>query len=249
MSNYQNTFKYNVKAVATPLITLVYSVFRIIDIVIGILQLYFQFYFHRVEFYQPLYNFSLLKKKPKRKCVDRAELIFDSLKTFGAGARILDVGCNLGYFSFYFAQRDYLVTGIDSDKHHIAVCNGVKRINKLPVQFLTQEFSIDFIDEIPEHAYDVAFIFSELHHIVYTQGIDYVKTLLEKLLDKIPIVFVELALKDEKTQAPWRVYLPDEAISIFEKCNHTTIKLLGYSLTHLSEVARPVYLLQKKKLL
>lgn len=252
----QNTIKKNVlgipifEAIYRYLKRLIQATKRIRDIFLSIIHIYYYFYVHHVEYYQPLYSFQLFRTKvPQRPCVDRAEHVYDALKHFGNGGRILDVGCSLGYFSHYFAERHYRVTGIDSNPYNIAICKRIKKINRASIQFSVAEFSIDFLESMREGQYDVAFIFSVLHHILHDKGLAYTEKLLDTLLNKIPILFVELAIKEEATQFPWCRDLPDDALSLFAQCKNITVTHLGYSPTHLSSVARPLYMVQKKTMI
>lgn len=210
---------------------------------ISLLQVYLQ----KVEYYQPLYNFPFIaNKKPARACIDRADLIFEQIKSWGPGGRILDIGCSLGFFTYYFASRGYSAHGIDANADNISVCRLLQDVNNLPVTFSPQELSNEFVNKLSVNQYDIAFLFSLLHHVIHAKGLEYVQDLMSSLLDKIPILFVELALQDEEVDAPWHKSLPSDELAIFAKCSDMTIQKIGYVPNHLSSLRRPLYMIKKR---
>jgi 2-polyprenyl-3-methyl-5-hydroxy-6-metoxy-1,4-benzoquinol methylase len=199
----------------------------------------------KVEYYQPLYNLPLAHKIPQRICYDRADAIYQVMKSWGVGARILDMGCSLGYFVHYFGERGYKVDGIDSHADNVAVCNMVAELNQVKHAFSVAKLDPQFLQTINANQYDVGFLFSVAHHIIYYNNLEYTQQLMAELLEKIPVLFIELAIKDEETASEWRQHLPDDELSIFAKCDNVTIERLGYFSNHLSLVRRPLFLVRK----
>ena len=60
------------------------------------------------ELYQPIFGHEVSGAKPTRNCFDRLpyiKKIFDALtKELNRPLRVLELGCNLGFFSFYAAE-------------------------------------------------------------------------------------------------------------------------------------------------
>lgn len=209
-------------------------------------RLYILLHIKHVEHYQPLYNFGVFKnKKVQRICNDRAEAIYEIIKPHGPGAHILDIGCSLGYFSHYFAEREYFVDGIDNNENNIRVCQLLKQVNHGKTQFTATDFSPEFMANVTDFQYDMAFIFSVMHHVVYYKGLEYAQDLMVKTLEKIPVLFIELAVNYEDTDSPWKEFLPDDELSIFDKCKDITIQKIGYFKNHLSDFLRPMYMVQR----
>ncbi|MBS9387990.1 MAG: methyltransferase domain-containing protein [Dolichospermum sp. WA123] len=207
-----------------------------------------------IEYYQPLYKTPFLLKNslPQRICEDRCEAIENTLLTLGnnlTGIKILDVGSSLGYNSFYFADIKAQLVGIDNNHDNVFASRLISEINGINVDFRVAEFDLDYVNLIQNQEYDVVFLLSVIHHIIYFQGIEDTKKIMKILLEKVPVIIVELAIKNEDNKEIdlyWKETLPDEPLSIFENCQDIHINLIGYFPTHLSSVQRPLYAISKK---
>lgn len=212
---------------------------------------------NKVEFYQPLYGIKFpTTYKPSNAIKragtseDRAETIHEYLKADIQYKKlnILDVGSSLGYMPLYFGNLNNIVLGIDNNANNVAVSNFLKTLNNNPdITFKLANFDQEYINKMP-YSYDITFIFSVLHHIIYQKGLEYTQNLMNDLLDKTPILFVELAIKEEEVTAPWRSALPDNPLDIFAKCKNIHVEKLGEFGTHLSNVKRPLYVVKKQSL-
>lgn len=224
-------------------------IFRRIEL-FGILNRLLFLLLKRSNYNQPLYNFAFLKNKhPQRVCIDRADTIYQEIKTLGKGGHILNIGCGIGYYAYYFADRGYLVNGIDNDPHAISICKLLQRINgkKKKVNFSISEFSKEFLEKIPDEQYDIVFLFGVLHHIIYKKGLNYTQELLSQLLKKTSLLYIELPVKNELTDAPWREDFPDDEMILFSQCMEVEIEKVNYFLNHQNYVGRPLYVIKKKQ--
>ena len=203
----------------------------------------------KTAFYQPLYGYLPINDRiPERPCIDRADAILNGLKEMGQTV-VLDVGCSFGYFSYYFADRGYSVEGIDSDPACVDICHFLQKFSVKNTPRITHtHFDLHYIQTIPSHKYDVAFLLSVLHHITSAQGIAYVQEMLRCLLEKIPVLIVELAVREEEAPFPWRDRLPRNELEVFATCQDIDIVKLGCFSTHLSAIKRPLYKISKNTL-
>jgi O-antigen chain-terminating methyltransferase len=199
----------------------------------------------KVEPYQPLYGVTGLGE-PQRESKDRGEAILSYFENSVAGMRFLDIGCYFGYLSFYLADRGAKATGWDYWDTNIEVCNRLKDINGLNADFSLETFSPESIEKIQKNEYDVALIFSVLHWTVHEKGLEYVQDALKKLMDRIPVLVVELAQKGEGKDYFWDKAAPARDLDIFNKVEDINIEKIGEFPTHLSEVKRPIYVISKK---
>ncbi|MDB9308382.1 protein kinase [Aphanizomenon sp. CS-733/32] len=208
----------------------------------------------KIEYYQPLYKTPCLLKNsvPQRKCEDRCQAIENTLLTLGnnlTGIKILDVGSSLGYNSFYFADRKAHVFAIDNNIDNVLASRLISELNGIDVCFRVAEFDLDYINLIQESEYDVVLLLSVIHHIIYLKGLEYTKKMMKILLERVPVIIVELAVKDEENEEKdlsWIEALPNDSLSIFESCQDIYINTIGYFSTHVSSVKRPLYAISKK---
>lgn len=153
------------------------------------------------ELYQPIFGHETQSINPKRMCLNRLtefKKIYDSLsKELNRPLRVLDLGCNMGYFSLYAAKWGGTVTGIDVDMRNIRLC-----------QFLAHEhpdYNIkfhhakieDFIPHICKDEYDLVLCFSVLHWLTLPFGFEFVQKLLEVLAKNVHTGLFEFALVSE----------------------------------------------------
>ena len=134
--------------------------------------------------FQPLYNFNLFKSKAQRLFLVQADELSHQMKAWGLGGRILELGCNLGFFSLYFADRGYVVTGIDHDRKNIAICRLLQRINRKKTHFYYKNSYDTFLTEINKEQYDLAFLFDLIHPLILKNGLENAQHLMAALLEK-----------------------------------------------------------------
>lgn len=203
-------------------------------------------YLNQVEYYQPIYKVSnvLLERNERisRVSQDRAERIWFDCDQNVIQLSFLDVGCSLGYFSFYLADRGAYVFGIDLNPSNIAVCEAAKKINNVEnAHFTLASFDLDYIAEIPLNKFQGVLLLSVLHHVIHARGIEYVKKMMALLISKIPVIYFEGALKDEEVSFAWRETLPEDVLEIFSGIANLRIEQLGVYSTHLSNIKRPLF--------
>ncbi|MFQ1701954.1 class I SAM-dependent methyltransferase [Loktanella agnita] len=194
--------------------------------------------------YQPLYNYPHGQSiPPLRRCDDRCAAVHAALGPDITGKRLLDVGCSLGYNTLYFVDRGMVGHGIDILERNVALCRMMQCFTPGEVRFEQAALTHSLVDDIAPGTYDVAFFFSVLHHIIETHGLTHVQELMRTVLEKIPVIFVELALRSE-TPPPgytWDAHLPENALTLFETCGASEITLIGHFPTHVGPVTRPLY--------
>jgi O-antigen chain-terminating methyltransferase len=202
--------------------------------------------YNEIESYQPLYNCPVESFDLKRDCIDRCKTIEEALDDYGPKFRGIDLGCSLGYISFYFAERGAMIDAYDYDTKVAATAKRVQEFNRIPVNFRVGTLDKEFVNKIPDNTYNVAFILSVLHHVGNINGFTYVQQLLCELTNKIPIVFVELAIREEDVPHSWRNNLPNDPLETFSCCNNSEVTKIGEFPTHLSNTKRPLFMIKQK---
>ncbi len=201
--------------------------------------------YNKVDPYQPLYGLSGFGEG-QRGTKDRCEAIYKYFSNDVDGMRILDVGCYAGYATFYFADRGAHTVGTDNRSENIEICNLTKEITGVPAEFKVEEFSPESIKLIKPGAYDAVMILSVLHWTIHDNGLKYVQKCMADLLEKVPMVIVELAQKGEDKKLYWDKAMPKNDLDIFAKAKDIKIEKIGTFPTHLSDKRRPIYVVTKK---
>jgi Methyltransferase domain len=199
---------------------------------------------NRVEYYQPLYGISGFEP-PLRSCRDRARAIEVALAPLGKNFCLIDFGSSLGYFPFYFADRGAITTGLDIKPENTAVALAAQRLNRLPATFHTAPLDLNTVQSVGPKQYEAALILSVLHHITHRCSIDYVARIMAELMDRIPVLVLELAHRNEDVNFAWRNSLPPDPLAILSLCHNPEIRLLGHFPSHLSDATRPLYVVNR----
>jgi O-antigen chain-terminating methyltransferase len=200
----------------------------------------------KVEPYQPLYGLSGIIAEPRRASADRCKLVEKHLGDV-TGLRMLDIGSSLGFVPYYFADRGATVEGWDSTLNNVEVSRVVGDLNGVQgATFKFKEFNEDTVKTITGGEFDVAFILSVFHHIIYFQGLEKTKELVAELFERVPVLVVELAKKGEDSKLKWDKAQPEDELEIFKGLD-VDIKKIGDFHNHLSEKTRPLYIVTRKK--
>lgn len=202
----------------------------------------------QVEPYQPIYGLAGLVPEPARASADRARAIEAGMSGV-RGRRVLDIGSSLGYMSFYFADRGARVTGWEYNAANTEVARQVGAVTGIPVTFVTKELTLDTVRSIEPGAYDYAFVLAVFHHIIHFQGLEAAQQILAELLDRVPVVFLELASKGEDPDLFWDAAQPEDPLTLLDLVrDRSDLTRLGTFGTHLSAHPRPLYRLARPQL-
>ncbi|HEX2074533.1 MAG TPA: methyltransferase domain-containing protein [Geodermatophilus sp.] len=202
----------------------------------------------RVEPYQPAYGLPGLIDKPARDSVDRCRAIENHFSGTLRGKRLLDVGSSLGYVCYYFADRGMTTEGWEGNPANAEVAQLIGELNGVPSRIRTQQFDPDSVATIAPGQFDVVTLLSVLHHVVHHQGLAQTQQLLRDLLERVPVLVLELARKGEDPELFWDAALPEDELDVLALVrDDVEITPLGMFGTHLSEKARPLYVVTRKQ--
>ena len=195
------------------------------------------------EIYHPIPLPGFDDLQPKRKCDDRVKMILDDMDN--ESATVLDVGCQIGYFSFMLAEKGYTVSSFDMLKKNIDICLLINKLRhkKPSPDFFIAKLTLESIEQLTKVDYVICL--AVFHHIIYYEGFDIAKKLMCRLRKKISKkMYFEIGQSNEPVE-PWASSLPDMGekpiiwISDFlREAGFEHIKLLGMISTHVSEVKR-----------
>tara|TARA_R110002111_G_scaffold256739_2_gene324163 strand:- start:4223 stop:5368 length:1146 start_codon:yes stop_codon:yes gene_type:complete len=141
--------------------------------------------------YQPINLLGYEETLPNsgRNCFDRSEAIAAHLRAeFGdEPLKIIDWGCNHGFFCFELAKLGHQVTGVDSNRENVELCRYLAGTNNFPEtpQFFHDELSAETLPNYCD--YDIALCFSVLHHLDKQK----IQTL-KKMAETYPHSYIEM---------------------------------------------------------
>ena len=203
----------------------------------------------RVEPYQPAYGLPGLIAKPARDSVDRCRAIENHFSGRLRGKRLLDVGSSLGYVCYYFADRGMADRGLGGQPVQHRGRPADRRAER-PVQPHPHAAVRPRQRRRPSRPgeFDVVTLLSVLHHVVYHQGLEQTQQLMRDLLRRVPVLVLELARKGEDPELFWDAALPEDELDILALVrDEVEIVPLGMFDTHLSDKARPLYVVARKE--
>lgn len=133
-------------------------------------------------------------------CSSRFKVVSEGLM----GQKVLDAGCETGYFCRGLAERGYTVTGVDVNPKRVAVARYLAATQNLQCHFEVG----DWQDLIKKEFFDNVLLLSVLHHQALNAGAAQALQTLTCLSGRCRRVFIEFPLESEgvtwgKTQFRW----------------------------------------------
>ncbi len=189
------------------------------------------------ELYQPVYGIKIDHGGPvQRECIERCKLVIDAFAGLPIqNMTVLDVGCNMGYVSFYLSECFSRVTGLEYDGLLHEYCVELASVIDSPVEFRKFDFFSEYKSLAGQH--DICLLFSVIHYLVAGNGREEAKLILNDIVSSFDFVIIELSSSKDYE------YMPDEPSEMLEKLTEVDVTLLGVS----EKNARPIYFLKKKR--
>lgn len=202
-----------------------------------------------IQLYQPVFG-SNTRKELTRPCSDRWDVIAPQLpKTKGS---VLDIGCNIGYFSFKCAEMGQLAVGIDYHRYNILICSAIAHKNDVKnVHFIRQFTNPDFVELLP--CFNTIINLSVFHHWVKQFGKDRAFEMMRTLSGKCERLVFETGQSDE-IGSQWPEILsfmgskPEVWIETFlREIGFSEVVSLGKFSTGLTSAKRTMFLASKEQ--
>lgn len=123
----------------------------------------------------------------------RLAMIVRSRPSF-EGVRVLDLGCNVGFYAFSLAKRGAQVTGIDVRPEYIDITRQVARLYAQPAEFLHAAITPD----LPQDGggFDVTLCFSVLQWVIEQHGEAYGREVLKAISACSAELWFDLSVND-----------------------------------------------------
>ena len=222
-------------------------------IVTSIINFIYQFIYKSItnlpliKLYQPVYGADT-NKKLTRVCIDRWEAVQCHLpKKKGS---VLDIGCNIGYFSFKFSEEGHFSYGVEHHRKNILICSAIKHCTQVTnVSFLRHSVDIDFLEKMPK--YETIVNLSVFHHWVKQYGQERAQKMMAIISDKCDCLIFETGQSNE-TGSQWPQILsfmgedPEAWITDFlVQIGFKNVTNLGTFSTDLTQTKRTLYIAKK----
>ncbi|HEX5410075.1 MAG TPA: hypothetical protein VFW89_09930 [Gemmatimonadaceae bacterium] len=112
------------------------------------------------------------------------------------GAKILDLGCNLGFYSFSLARRGAEAIGVEIREDYTGFSTEVADIYKLPIRFINEPLTPELLDRVGP--VDITLCFSMLQWVIDQKGMDYGCRLLRRISQKSRMLFFDISVNAGK---------------------------------------------------
>ncbi len=130
--------------------------------------------------YQPLPWLNLSSEKRDASTFARWEAIEKSMATTSGSA--VDIGCNMGFFTFKLAEKGLLPFGIDIEPGFAIYHDRIRQTTGLSSSFCATEIDLDLMNGLP--SFDVTIFLSVFHHWVKRYGYEDAKAMFSTLWRK-----------------------------------------------------------------
>ena len=113
------------------------------------------------------------------------------------GRRVLDLGCNVGFYSFSLALRGAQVTSMDARREYVVLASDIARLYSLPMDFRQVQVLPEVIDGL-EGSYDLALCFSMIQWVMASTDVETGKEVLRAISRKADALFFDVAVNEGK---------------------------------------------------
>jgi SAM-dependent methyltransferase len=223
------------------------ALYRIIKLLVRI-QLFLQLKLGLLKTYapNPFYSKNQIKKD-ERASYERFNAIANYLPK-EVPLTTLDIGCNLGFFTFNMAKRGGFSIGIDYGRNEILAAKALAVKHSVNnVVFTQMEITPDNVSRLPKT--DVVICLSVFHHWVRKLGQDKSRTIMEGLAGSAEKYFIFDTGQPDEIGVDWSDCLsfmsPDVeswAVGYFKSLGFCDVLNLGEYRTSLSDVPRTLFI-------
>lgn len=141
----------------------------------------------------PFYEFgNLTTQVSPSTSYQRLQMILDAADGNVVGKRVLDLGCNLGFYSFSLAHRGAKVTGVEMRADYHDISKRVVELYDMNVRFRNEALTPELIHEVGD--VDITLCFSMIQWVIQQQGMDYGKQILRAISEHSKLLMFDVSV-------------------------------------------------------
>ncbi|MBL4701462.1 MAG: hypothetical protein JKX85_09410 [Phycisphaeraceae bacterium] len=122
----------------------------------------------------------------------RLQMILDAAGGDVQDKRVLDLGCNLGFYSFSLAHRGANAIGVEMREDYHGISKKVVELYNMDVDFRKDLLTPELIDDIGD--VDITLCFSMIQWVIEQQGMDYGKAILRKISQRSKLLLFDVSV-------------------------------------------------------
>lgn len=122
----------------------------------------------------------------------RLQMILDAADGDVTDKRVLDLGCNLGFYSLSLAHRGARVTGVELRTDYHDISRSIVDLYGMNVHFRNESLTPELIDEVGD--VDITLCFSMIQWVINQQGMDYGKQVLRQISRRSKLLMFDVSV-------------------------------------------------------
>lgn len=121
--------------------------------------------YNRNLIYTPILHPTYINMRSERDFAypTRLDLILGCLHTTSlTGKKVIDIGCNIGYYARYFSREGAFVTGLDPMPEHYELAQALNELERVSFDLRLERFELANLSE----SYDIGLLLTVFYHIM-----------------------------------------------------------------------------------
>lgn len=124
----------------------------------------------------------------------RLQMILNAAGGDVVDKRVLDLGCNLGFYSFSLAHRGAKVTSVEMRADYHDISKRIVELYNMNVRFRNEPLTPELVDEVGD--VDLTLCFSMIQWVIQQNGMDYGKQILNRISQRSKLLMFDVSVND-----------------------------------------------------
>lgn len=143
----------------------------------------------------PFYEFGNLSiQVAPNTSYQRLQMILDAAEGDVMDKRVLDLGCNLGFYSFSLAHRGAKVTSVEMRADYHDISKRIVELYDMNVRFRNELLTPELVEQVGD--VDVTLCFSMIQWVIQQNGMDYGKQILRMISQRSKLLMFDVSVND-----------------------------------------------------